>query len=313
MKNLGIVTTPQNPPRKPSVDIPLRNGLALPRLKQDTELNEANTATFANIQGAISDNAVLVAAFDSKQNLLGYVPLNPAFNLADLDDIPTARAVLGLVAGGPGDIWLNANGDVMTGTLVLGSQYPLQFVAAALQAGIAAGMLEFDGRQLYFSPLDARKNFSLLSDAIVAAVAVNNTVTETAVFSVNIPTDMLNIAQIIRLILYGHYSTANGTDTFTLKFKIDGATILSIASTAAVVSNAPIAATLQSTIRSIGGAGTMWSFIEAAINNVKKDVPGLGTTSIDTTQVLTLQATIQWSAADPGNVLSIDQTLLNMS
>lgn len=46
--------------------------------------------------------------------------LNESENLADLDNVTTARTNLGLVAGGAGDIWVEKAGDMMTGNLNLG-------------------------------------------------------------------------------------------------------------------------------------------------------------------------------------------------
>jgi hypothetical protein len=45
--------------------------------------------------------------------------LKIASNLADLDDVGTARTNLGLVSGGSGDIWVEKTGDTMTGALVI--------------------------------------------------------------------------------------------------------------------------------------------------------------------------------------------------
>lgn len=46
--------------------------------------------------------------------------LNESENLADLDNVATARTNLGLVAGGAGDIWVEKAGDTMTGDLNMG-------------------------------------------------------------------------------------------------------------------------------------------------------------------------------------------------
>lgn len=98
-------------------DPPLRNGLAYPRVNENTEESINTVASFSNLIGVVSDNAVLVAAFASKQDALSYTPLDPANNLSELESIDSAIANLGLDAGGEHDIWLRRTGDRLTGAI----------------------------------------------------------------------------------------------------------------------------------------------------------------------------------------------------
>lgn len=53
--------------------------------------------------------------------------LNESANLSDLDDVPTARTNLGLVAGGAGDIWVEKAGDTVTGEIISIDDNPITF------------------------------------------------------------------------------------------------------------------------------------------------------------------------------------------
>ncbi|MDQ3232675.1 MAG: hypothetical protein M3Q07_12725 [Pseudobdellovibrionaceae bacterium] len=313
MKDLGIVSLPSVQPRNALQDAPLRNGLAHKKTNENTELPNVRSVGFSGIEGVIADNSVLAAAFSSKQNVLGYSPLDRAANLSDLTNAALARAALGLNEDGGADIWLHRDGGVLTGTLILGTAYPLQFISTPLQATIVQGMIEYDGKQLYFTPTDTRKTIAVLSHIPVVSTVVANTVTETAIVSNNLPANSLAVAQTLHLLLLGRYSTANAIDTLTIRFKIGGTTLLAIVSTAAAVTNAPLSADLTGTTRTIGTSGTFWSFVQATINNLLKNATATAATTINTTTALALSVTAQWSAADPGNTLSLDQSLLNMS
>jgi len=71
------------------------------------------------------DNKQGLALFQSNQLDTRY--LQTSNNLSDLDNVGTARTNLGLVAGGAGDIWVEKEGDTMTGDLVMTTDEYISF------------------------------------------------------------------------------------------------------------------------------------------------------------------------------------------
>lgn len=116
-----------------------------------------------------------------------------------------------------------------------------------------------------------------------------------------------SVQDILKCYTYGYYSTANGADTFTIRFKIGSTTILSYTSTAANVTNAAWHTLFTSTVRTIGAGGTFIAFAEGNTNSVNTDVTNTATTAIDTTASNTFTVTVQWSNALAGNTLTIQQ------
>lgn len=313
MKNLGIVESPWVQPQSVLKDPPLRNSLMYPRIKQDMELPDDFAINFEDLGGTVADNDALVAAFATKQDVLGFTPLNSSANLSDLTNTAEALENLGLELGGDNNIWLPTIGGIMEGRIVLYSDGGFQYIPGTLLSTEVNGLAEFDGTKLYITFQGKRFSHVASSDPKTSSTTVANTTDETTVFTTDIPSNSWLAGKILKLLLLGRYSTANGTDTVTIRFKIDGSTILSMVSTAASVTNAPLIGEFITTMRTIGATGTIWPFLTGAINNVKKDSPGTAATTVDTTGDLTFSVTVEWSAADAGNTLSVDQTLLTVT
>lgn len=299
-------------PKPKLIDPPLRNGLQNRRLLAETELQESQIINWPDIQGNPTDNAHLLAALQNLQPSLGYQPLSPLENLSELSDPDEAVINLGLGPTGENSIWLLRTGGTLTGLLVLAEEGLLMNAKDTLNTA-QTGEFIHDGHHLYFTHVSTRRMITLAADPLVASETVQNDTTETEIYSTTIEANILDAGSLLRILMTGHYSNADGSSTFTLKFKVAGTTILSIVSTAASVANAPVFAELLSTVRTDGATGTLWSYLRGLINNVNKDKSVTGTTVIDTTGGLDFTITIQWSATDAGNVFIIDQALLNIN
>lgn len=141
-----------------------------------------------------------------------------------------------------------------------------------------------------------------------AVTTVANTITETALNSYSIPANSLAANRVIRVTATGVYSTANATDTVTLRGRIAATTWHSIVSTAATVTNVQWSASWVIIVATTGAAGTAESQLPwAFVNSVFKSDPATAVKSIDTTLARTLDITAQWSAAAAGNTISIRQ------
>lgn len=149
------------------------------------------------------------------------------------------------------------------------------------------------------------------ADYTVTTVA--NTVTETALNSYSIPASTLAANRVIRVTAAGTYSTANGTDTVTLRARIATTAWHSIVSTAASVTNAQWSAQWVIVVKTLGAGGDAESQLPwAFINSVFKSDPNTAVETIDTTQARTLDITAQWSAALAGNTISVRQFVVEV-
>lgn len=184
---------------------------------------------------------------------------------------------------------------------------PLKFTAGTNLTTPEAGAVEYDGKSFYMTRTSTRRKVQLSNDTITSSTTVANTVVETTLFTGTIPANATSVGDILRFTDLGYYSTANGADTFTMRFKVGATTICTITSSAANVTNVPWHSKFTATVRSIGASGTLIGFAENDTNAVNKDTANTSTTTIDTTASLTFTVTVQWSNADPGNTLTLQQ------
>lgn len=184
---------------------------------------------------------------------------------------------------------------------------PLKFTPGSLLTVPESGALEFSSSTLWFTPLAERRSIDLSDGVIVASTTVANTITETTIYTEPIAANELHAGQVVKVRALGRYSTANGADTATIRLKVGGTTILSVSSTAANVTNAPLDIEFIFTVRSDGVSGTIIGFGRVELDNQGKSVASTSTSVVDTTIAEDVTITVQWSSADPSNTLSIDQ------
>ncbi len=195
---------------------------------------------------------------------------------------------------------------VQAGTATAGTS-PVKLTAGTNLTTPEAGAVEYDGHKLYFTPVGARRAVNLADGVITSTTSVANTTTETTAYTDTLPASELTVGRVLRVTLLGRYSTANGTDTFTLRLKLGSTTLISIVSSASSVTNVPLKAVLTATVRSTGSSGTVFAFGEAMFNHTDKSVTNTATTTVNTTTAENITATVQWTAANASDSVSIDQ------
>lgn len=193
--------------------------------------------------------------------------------------------------------WLDIAGGTTT-------KAPIHIDSGSLKTTAVSGDIEYDGKNFYATRTSTRRKIALSNDSITSTTTVANTTTETTVFSMSIGANGFAVGDVLRVNMAGFYSTANGVDTFTLRWKIGSTTILSVTSDAANVTNAPFHSELFNTVRTIGATGTLIGHASVIANNVDKDTTNTATTTFDTTATMTFTITVQWSAANASNTFS---------
>lgn len=194
------------------------------------------------------------------------------------------------------------------------STAPLKFTAGSNNTTAEVGALEYDGSRLLMTNISARESINMARDVIIASTTVANTTTPTTVWTTPHAANTLKTSKVYRLPVQGRYSTANGTDTFTLVIKIGSTTLHTFTSAAAGVTNVALWVEHTFTVRSTGAGGTIWSSARVWANGVLTEFAGTATTTVDTTAAEDVTVVITWSNALAGNTLSVDQgysTIIN--
>lgn len=173
------------------------------------------------------------------------------------------------------------------------------------------GLLEFDGKCLAFTNVAHRRHIPQVDGFITSDIVVENTLTETEILSSDLETNGIHVGKLIMLHILGKYSTKNIGNTFTLRLKLAGITILSATCQSKTVTDDPFSAQGFLTIRTIGESGTYVVQDRISLGNQNlNSSPSRG--SINTTIINSLSVTVQWSAAEPENIFTLEQSYIQI-
>lgn len=152
--------------------------------------------------------------------------------------------------------------------------------------------------------------------SVPAGNTIANTAAETAFSSsYTIPANALAAGNVIRVKLWGVYSTALVAPTIQIKLKIGSTVVLDSGAISAIVgsvSNLGWSAEADLSWFTIGAAGTVdaqasGKFATAAFATATVCVPNTATATIDTTTTQAVTVTVTWSAANASNTITLRQ------
>jgi hypothetical protein len=186
---------------------------------------------------------------------------------------------------------------------------PLKFTSGTNLTTPEAGSFEYDGGSFFATPVINRRSIDLSDGVITSDTTVSNTLTETTVFTEPVSANELHVGQMIQTKIFGIYSTANASDTFIARLKIGGVTVDTFTSTAANVTNGAFEIEINSTVRSVGVTGTVMSQAKGFFNGELKQDANIAPATVDTTAADDITLTIEWSSANSGNTLTVQQGL----
>ena len=166
---------------------------------------------------------------------------------------------------------------------------------------LISGVIEADSTVTTVSSSASETNLDTYTIPL-NSISRNDSVTETA-------------GNVIRISASGTYSTANATDTVTIRVGNGSAPTTewnSMISTAASVTTQPWNLVWTGIFSAIGSSGTLEAQMTGRINNVNKDDPNTATLTVSTVANIVLAITAQWSNALSGNTISIRQFLIEL-
>lgn len=188
---------------------------------------------------------------------------------------------------------------------------PLKFTSGTNLTTPEDGAIEFNGKSLYFTAVDVRRSIVVGNDIRVADATVTNTTTETTIHTSAIAANALAAGTMYKITLLGKTTTANASQFYTLRFKMGGTTLLTFAMAAADVTDAHFRSESYITIRTIGASGTYAAHIEGTLGSEEVTTTPV-TGSVDTTTTADMTVTLQWDAANAGNIFTIMQAVLEV-
>lgn len=172
--------------------------------------------------------------------------------------------------------------------------------------GHGKGFYEYDGE-------DWRPMFNLNVGQVTADSTVVNTTTETEIYSYTFAANALLVDEAWELIIGGAYSVNAASDTFTLRLKLNGTTIHTIARQSGNnVTNAGWSLRHVANVRTAGASGTLRDLGILNDDNTSIAVSEAAGHSIDTTAANVLSLTIQWGTASVNNTLTLSTGFLEV-
>jgi len=194
-----------------------------------------------------------------------------------------------------------------TKSALLGSSGKIYLTESALLNPLVDGVIEYNAGHLYFTDGD---RYALIGSAGVktTTTTVENTVTETTVYSHTFPANTLHLDMRIVFSLCGAFAAASASETLTIRYKLAGTTLHTEIITPTNGANTAWKAQYNGTVRSTGATGTLIDFSEFLESGV---APLFAAEfiehTIDTTTAALYEVTVQWGLAKAGNSFSCTQ------
>lgn len=156
------------------------------------------------------------------------------------------------------------------------------------------------------------ENFTILQHAMIGEmfippgpVVVANTTAETTIASFEAPANWVNALTYYMMVAGGHFSTHNGSVTFTLRIYLDGVLIHTLVYPGGVVTNRAWLLNNHMGCLVDGVSGQMMEVATLIAHEKSTSSADIIPHAIDTTQINTLTLTVQWSIANPGSSLTM--------
>lgn len=188
---------------------------------------------------------------------------------------------------------------------------PLKFTAGPLLSSVEPGAMEYYNNGFWLTNWYVRRTIVQAQEVITADVTVANTLTETTVFTQPHGANYLVVGKMEEIRLYGVASSLqNGnSNTLTVRLKYAGSTLGSFVVPEAVRSGVGWEMHIATTTRAIGaGTTSIQYFADFDLNGTATDnvIAGLSTGN-DSTAAQPTTVTFQWSDADAGNTITVQQ------
>lgn len=182
---------------------------------------------------------------------------------------------------------------------------PLKFQSGPLLSTITPGTMEYLNHTFYLTTYLIRRSVHLDQAIVTTPVTVSNTLTETVIYTIPMASNYITAGKIIRPRLWGIY-WANNPQTFTLRLKYNGSTLLATTSTTSGATAKPWQADFTFTAVADGAGGSAQAstgLIQDTTHNMDALTAPI---AFDTTTTNTIEITVQWSATG-ANSLQLNQ------
>jgi hypothetical protein len=190
---------------------------------------------------------------------------------------------------------------------------PLLMVSGANLTTAKAGAMEYDGTNLWFTPVGTQRYtipftaFTATADGLDSNVNTETSILGTGVGSKTIPANSVAAGRTIKIKVCG-YKNAGSAQAITIKVKLGSTVICTTGSiTPTVATNSYFEVVALLTFRTTGSSGLVMGnakFLETGTTTQTSSMDNISAIAVNTTGTLAIDVTAQWGSAATTNVIN---------
>ena len=215
-----------------------------------------------------------------------------------------------LTGEGTTDSPLKFSGVINAGLITAGGA-PLKLTSqAAGLTTVEQGAMELIGNSLQFTQLAKRLGVAMTQSVLTADVTTQNTTTESAaLITAEHGANYLEVGKMEEIVLRGTIrQTVVSSGVLQVRVKYAGATVQTITTSSGnIAAGTPFEIRVSTTCRTTGATGTMQINSTIFIDGVANNADAVALPTINTTTAENTTITVQWTAAEANNILTINQ------
>lgn len=173
-----------------------------------------------------------------------------------------------------------------------------------------SGSIQFTKGRFYITGANQRV-ISRASNTMTSSIVVSNTSAQHCLFSSQITANTLLVGKMHRILGYGSLSTHDASDKVTITTTMNGTTLVTLETTAGLVTDAPWNIETVVTTREEGINGVAAGFGHIQFTDKHLDV-NVYSAHINTIAVNAFGIQAKWDTANVGNSIRLDQAILKV-
>lgn len=186
----------------------------------------------------------------------------------------------------------------------------INLTGIAVPPGIVEGRIYHYNKRFYLDS-DNRRVITRAGNVLTAPVTVSNTTAEVTLCEGTIAVDTLSFGKLYKAWVLGQFSTADASAGLIIRIRLNNIQIASTTTTFGKVTDAAGFVRVLITVRSIGESGAVTCFNSFQLDQ-KSYIANNSSIPVDSTAGSNVRITAQWSAANTGNIVTIDQSFLEV-
>ena len=180
---------------------------------------------------------------------------------------------------------------------------PIKFTAGTALTSPETGVMEFHTNRFWVTNKSVRKALDRTGDVKLTTTTVEDTVTETTVFTAAVPAGSWVAGNILKMYMAGNINNkaASAGHDVTIRVYVGATEVASIATAAGKLTDACWHIEGVAIVRAVGGSGEMAWHMDMVVDG-EASTEACDVSAIDTTGALDITVTAEWDTADAANI-----------